>query len=562
MSQLLHAKIATVRSKQTTLEAVRGLCAMAAAAVLLLAATMLLDWFVELPFWARAALLAMDVTVLAFLFLRYVVHPFVFGPDDEEIALLVEHHRPEFRTRLIASIQLARPHAVPAGASVGLVRAMIAQTEQLAEPMNFAEAVRADATLKKAALASLIVVLCTAAYAYTRDTSADLLKRAFLADVPVPRNTRVADVSKELTVAIGDPVTLEATAHGEIPSSGTVRLSYESGRKAQFSVEPLADDKSRFARTIENVQESFQYRIHVNDGQGQWWKVNALPRPIVLAAEFVQNHPPYTKLPPVRRSPGDLSLLAGSTLGIKVRASKKVATGHLRLVGLDRNVDLALDPSDASVLTGTLDVPPRGLLGLSVHLRDEHGITSRGETIYAIEVVQDAPPRVLITWPDRKEELATQQAKALIAFEAADDYGVDKVRLKYVVEAQDPAERTVELDLAAERQKAKAQGGAEVLRNLRLRHEFDLSTIRPQVVQGSIVEYWLEVLDANGVSGPGKVASDRYKLKIVSETEKREDLMNRLNDQLGSVDVLTQDQEKLEQRLGALVLEKPQPDPK
>jgi hypothetical protein len=562
VSQVLHAKIATVRSKQTTLEAVRGLCAMAAAGVLLLAATMLLDWFVELPFWARAALLAIDVTVLAFIFLRYVVHPFVFGPDDEEIALLVEHHRPEFRTRLIASIQLARPHAVPAGASRGLVRAMIDQTERLAEPMNFADVVRADVTLKKAALASLIVVLCVAAWAYTREISGDLLKRALLANIPVPRNTRVTDVSKELTVAIGDPVSLEAIAHGEIPASGTVRIAHESGRKSQFAVEPVAEDRSRFARTIENVQESFQYRIQLNDGHGQWWKVHALPRPTVVAAAFIQNYPAYAGLAPMRKSPGDLSLLAGSRLEVKVRASKKVASGHLRLVGLDRDVDLTVDLADASQLTGSFDIPPRGLLGLSIHLKDEHGIASRGETVYAIEVVQDNPPKVQITWPDRKEELATQQAKALIAFEASDDYGVDKVLLKYVVEAQDPTERTVELDLSGERQKARGQNGSQVLRNLRLRHEFDLATIRPGLVQGSIVEYWLEVLDANNVSGPGKAVSDRYKLKVVSETEKREDLMNRLNDQLGSVDVLTQDQEKLEQRLGALVLEKQQPEQK
>jgi hypothetical protein len=75
-------------------------------------------------------------------------------------------------------------------------------------------------------------------------------------------------------------------------------------------------------------------------------------------------------------------------------------------------------------------------------------------------------------------------------------------------------------------------------------------------LEGNAVEYWIEVHDGNNVTGPGKVQSDRYRAKIVSELEKRADLMNRLSDQLGTIDVVAQDQEKLNQNLGSLVHEK------
>lgn len=551
MSQLLHSKIAAVRSKQAMLAVVRGGCAIAAAAVLLLGAEMLLDWFIDLPWAVRAGFLAVTLAALVYILLWFVIAPVVFGPDDESLALLVERHVPAFRTRLIASIQLARPGAVPAGSSPSLARAMITQTEDIAAPMNFADVVRADSTLKAASVSALIVVLGVAAVVYGREVTGDLLKRAFLSNVPVPRNTRVHALTEDIAIAIGDPVTLEARATGIIPSTGTVRISYDSGRKQSFSIEPLAADKTRFARTIDNVQESFDYRVQLNDGYGRWFKVRALPRPTVVSADFIQDFPPYTRLPRLRKSPGDLSLLVGSQVTVQVKASKRIAKGHIRLVGLERDVDMVPNMADRTQLSGRVDVPARGLLGLSIQLVDEDGIPSKGETVYPVDLVQDKEPTIRITWPDRKEELATSKAKALIAFEASDDYGVDKVLLHYVVDEKQPG-GNYELDLTAERAKA---GDDAQLRNLRLRHEFDLSRTNA-LLEGAVVEYWLEVRDANNVTGPGKAFSDRFKIKVVSEVEKRADLMNRLNDQLGVVDFLTSDQEKLEQRLGALVLEK------
>jgi len=195
------------------------------------------------------------------------------------------------------------------------------------------------------------------------------------------------------------------------------------------------------------------------------------------------------------------------------------------------------------------------LTGLSIRLTDHDGIASKGETVYPVDVVLDKEPVVRVVYPDRKEELATQQAKVLFSFEATDDYGIDKVFIRYHVDSQGEKpgeEKFVELDMGPE--KARAGGGK--LRDIRLRHEFDLTSLDPKPMEGQNVEYWVEVRDANDVTGPGKGLSDHYRVRIVTEIEKRADLMNRLNDQLTTIDVVTGDQEKLNQRLGALILKK------
>jgi hypothetical protein len=544
---MLSSKIAAVRRKQSLMAAGRGLAALIGATVLLLLAGMLLDWYFELPRFVRIVLLAIDLTVLTYVVLWYVAAPVLFGMDDDAIALWVEREKPGFRTRLIASVQLSRPDAVPAGASRGMVLAMIAQTEAMAEPMDFTAVVKRGALLKTATLSLLIVLFGGALFAYGSDVSSDLLARVFLSERPVPRKTRLDCVTKDRLIAIGDNVTLEVLARGVIPTTGTVQMNYESGRAQQFSISPAADDATHFTRLIENVQESFKYRIRLNDGHTEWFEVKALPRPAIVAVDFVQTFPAYAHRSPERRSPGDLALLVGSKLTVKVKSSKPVKEGAVRLVGLDQDVKMAVNPRDPMAASADLDVPSKGLSGLSIRLTDEFGLQSKGETVYPVELVPDREPTVRITWPDRKEELATQQAKILVAFDASDDFGIAKVYLRYTVDAgAEGGEKANELDL----------GPGPEPRTLRRRHEFNLGAIRPLIAEGSVVDYWIEVRDGNNVTGPGKGVSEHYKVKIVSELEKRADLMNRLNDQLGTIDIVTQDQEKLNQNLGAMILEK------
>src|SRR5690606_7774517 len=83
----------------------------------------------------------------------------------------------------------------------------------------------------------------------------------------------------------------------------------------------------RFERTIEGVQESFTYRVHLNDGRSAERRVRAEVRPAVAELGIEQIFPAYTGMGRIRRAPGDLSILEGSRLVLRVRTSKPVSTG-------------------------------------------------------------------------------------------------------------------------------------------------------------------------------------------------------------------------------------------
>jgi hypothetical protein len=353
-------------------------------------------------------------------------------------------------------------------------------------------------------------------------------------------------------VAVGDPVDLEARAHGHIPASGRVRVAYDSGRAQEFSIEPAPGYPARFLRRLDNVQDSFRYLIYLHDGRSGEWVIRAVPRPAVASLECQQIYPAYTQESPVRRAPGDLLLLAGSRLRVKVTANKDIRGGAFHLTGLGTTIPLTVDERSRRRLDGEIPIPAAKLTGFSVHLKDLDGLESRDPAVYRIDILPDRPPSVRITYPDRREELVTAQARMLVGFEASDDYAIGRVRLRYRTDRAegDAGDKAIELDL-----------GGEAPKSIRRRFAWSLAALRPPPSEGGTIEYWLEVLDNNDVTGPGLSATDHFQAKVVDESTKRADLMNRLSDYLTTLTDVARDQEQLSENLGAIILEKPPAPP-
>src|SRR3989442_12713858 len=138
---LLRHKIDALRRRHLAVGAATGVAMAIVVGIELLALAMFLDWWLELPWALRLLSLIAQLGVLGYIFIRFVLAPIVRQPDEDELALMVERARPEFRTRLIAAIQLLRPGAVPPGAAHSLVGALVAETEALARPSDFRQIV-------------------------------------------------------------------------------------------------------------------------------------------------------------------------------------------------------------------------------------------------------------------------------------------------------------------------------------------------------------------------------------------------------------------------------------
>jgi hypothetical protein len=603
MSPILHSKITAVRRKHVIVATAIGVAGAIGAFALILAVGMLLDLWIPsgLPYSARAAILSINLAAVVWIVLYATFGPILYGPDDDEIALMVEDAEPAFRTRLIASIQLARAEnaAATAGASPSLIRAMIAQAESLAGPIDFSRVIKTDRLLRVILLTLMILIVGAAAFAYGGDTSKDLFKRAFLSNVPVPRKTRVLPITDNLLIARGDTVEILAIADGVIPASGRLTIKTDAGRKQEFTLERvtpvddarlqqarqiLADSKrdpkaiqrvsahldpnaALFSASIDNVQEPFEYSVQLNDGHSETFKVNVLPRPAITHVEAKQIYPSYTGRPIEARPLGDLAILQGSKLQLAITVNKNLhrpakpaeVPNFVHLIGSDKDIPLAVDDKDARILHGEFDIP-KGTTGFSINLTDEFGLRSKDPAIYRIDLLQDKPPAARIVLPTRKEVLLVRDAKHKVIFEATDDFAIGAAGIKYKLD--DGPETLIKLDLKGQHPRT-------------FRGEYDwklnevqsTSATRP-MMEGSVIEYWIEVEDtkdaANG--GPGKGVSEHYMVRVVSEAEKRAEMAARIADIGSGLRTAADDQEAVANKVGTILLEKkpesPEPAPK
>src|SRR5207248_3845445 len=113
-----------------------------------------------------------------------------------------------------------------------------------------------------------------------------------------------------------------------------------------------------------------------------------------------------------------------------------------------------------------------------------------------------------------KEELVTRIATLEIGFDVADDYGIAGLSLKYKID--EGAEQAVPLDIA------KAAESTAAPKRLHNRFAWAISRLTPRsatqpTLEGSTIEYWLEAVDNNNVTGPGRGSSEHFSARVVSE---------------------------------------------
>jgi hypothetical protein len=265
--------------------------------------------------------------------------------------------------------------------------------------------------------------------------------------------------------------------------------------------------------------------------------------------------PRYAHQPDQTLNAGNLTMLQGSKLRIAIKASKPLIqnsehftttiVSRVHFAGSEVDVPLEIDPADPTRATVLAPVSDKST-GLAIKLVDQAGLTSRDPVVYPLQLVPDQPPTVALTFPEKKDELATAQAKFMIGFHATDDVGVDTITLKYQLDGGPVQSIPLKIE----------QG----LQDIKGRYIWDLSQLSPTSAHPHLLDtdirYWVEAADANDVSGPGKSESERYMLHIVDESQKREELSTEMDEMLSGFKSATDDAQSVENDLGDIVYEK------
>jgi len=559
----LASKLFALGRRNRSVKLTEWVARIAAFAVMLVTVQMFLDWMVNLSFFARLVILAADIALLVHFARKHLLPLLAKKPDLETSALMAEKHFPKLRGRIIAAVQLSKPSFTRD--SPELVQAIQQDTDLQTASMNFASIVPTRGMKRRLQIAFAVVAIWIAYMFICAPGTIALFERVFLIPAKVPRKTEVVCLTGDKTIPAGDSVLLEAQARGFIPSHGRVTLTDDTGHIQEIDIDREKGSSDRFSLQVKSVDQPFTYSITLNDGEAGPYDIKTVPRPNVTTIDCVQVYPPYTGLADVKRTVGNLALLAGSKLKIHAITNGKVVQAAIKLAGVDGTLPLTISGADGTQLTGEIAIPADKLTGFSIQLTNVAGVTSGDQTQYRIDLIPDHPPTVQLTEPERLQELYTLKAKPKIAFTATDDYGLAKATLCYrFVSDQDPT-AAADSDAPAPAPLPPTQVPIDLGTGHPLTfngsYVLDLSALKPPVTEGMTIEYWVEAQDGNNVTGPGVGASEHHVIKVVSEAEKKAEVMNRMDDALSVVNELQDHETKINDNLGSTIQGRQQPAP-
>jgi len=549
----LQRNLLALRRHHRRVRAGTGLFLLAGAVSLLLLGQALSDWWFDLPWLARAVFLVVDVGVITSLYRKHCHDALRRRLTLGEVALLVDKKWPQLQQSVNTAVELADGRARSTRGSAQLVDQVLEIAQTSTAGMNFREVVPLRPLQRWALLGGAAMITTVGLAALVWPSSLALLERIALLNVPLPTKTIVRAITGDMTVPLGSDVEISARAEGLIPRHGRVTITYPGAAPQEVPLTALPAKPGVFSFTVHNVQNPFTYRFDLNDGSGPDFKVAAQVPPGLGPVACTQVFPAYTRLSSRPLPVSNLVLLAGSRLEVKATATTPLRGAVLLLQGIAQLVPMTLDAAGTEV-QGDIPIPAKDLTGFSVRLTDRAGLSSTDEAVFPITIEPDRPPAVKIVQPSEPHATVTMAARPEIVFDASDDYGISRLTLHYqragaqvagIPAAAASAPQAIAIPVHA----AEEEG-------TRYRVALDMASLSPPCREGDLMDYWIEAVDNNNVTGPGVTTTPRQQFEIVSPEAKQAEIMDRLRQAAADLGGLSDAQEKASHHVGEAIPQK------
>ena len=502
------------------------------------------DRWLELAWGVRAVLLVIDVAVALVLLWFFAIVPLRQRMDRRKAALLVERTLPQFHTALISAVEFSEGAAEYPQGSRPLVEKLLQDAATEAEKQDVVtKVVKTDRLKRFAKWSAAAALLALGFFIYARTVSPILLQRILLSHVALPDDTKVVSVTGDMIVIAGNDAALVAKAEGKIPAAGRLIVTQANGASELIAVSPSRTEEGIFQYVVRNVREPFTYRFELNDGTGPTHNAGVRVPPTLKEIKFVQDYQKYTGLPETEMSPASLRLLAGSKLKINTIASGPLQSAVLEIKGQENVIPLTISGNEKDRIKAELPVPETGWKSMSIHLVAADGDPSVNDPVYRVDLVVDRQPVVQLLQPKKDNITVIAGAKVPFIFKVSDDFGLKRVALAY---------RVFRPGLGGVKEAAE-EGKFPIYyepteKAFSRTLEWELSRLVPAVTSGCVINCWIEAQDNNPAKSAVETRSAEKVISIVTEEQKRMELLELLGERAKDVERLYELQRTMNQK--------------
>ena len=244
---------------------------------------------------------------------------------------------------------------------------------------------------------------------------------------PAPPTAGILTLAGEPWVVAGTEVGLQALDLAGGPGSAVAEV--RRGEGLWQALEAHLDRDSRLApgrvwrARLDDVREDFHWRFRRGSIVSPERRVVVRDHPLLADLAAVVTPPAYTRGEPrsFQRLPAWIEVPAGSEVSLRGRASNELRGAKL-VAGTD-TTELGIDQRSVSgVLTVGRD------LAFRVHLEDIWGLRNTAPLRFEIAATPDQAPAVALERPV-DDGLLPLDGELILILDAADDYGLDELRL-------------------------------------------------------------------------------------------------------------------------------------
>jgi hypothetical protein len=216
------------------------------------------------------------------------------------------------------------------------------------------------------------------------------------------------------------------------------------------------------------------------------------------------------------------------------------------LEGLNEGVKTETGKPDAQSFRGEFAVPKQGLTGVSLALTNTEGVASQENTVYRVELIEDLPPTLELLSPSGERLSVLMTSKPRLVYTVKDDFAVKKLSVKYeLVRPAPPGGESVteagEIPLPLPK-----DGSPQTF-------VWDLAAQKPAITEGCTLNYWIEAADNNDATGPGVGQTPKKSLAVVTQAEKRAEMLEILGARAAEIEEISETQKKVNEDLDSSI---------
>ncbi|OWK43038.1 DUF4175 family protein [Fimbriiglobus ruber] len=413
----------------------RGVARTAVVAVALVTALAAVDYFVELPVLARAALFVPGAVVVAVLAARWVVRPALTW-GRARVAVVLEALFPRLGQRLRTALEHGPRSAdelARAGVAPGLVAALEEETAEKVKPLPF----QAALPVRPMVLAGVAGAVCIAALVFSASQAPEwrtALGRVMLS--PDPYTALSVSTSAD-TVDEGADVNVHATLTGR--TRPAVVLHVRPLGESEWRDETMDEADGGFSARLPKLRSSVEFFVSAGPDSTPVQQITVRRYLKITGTRVEVRSPDYTGVAPVTHEIGSFSAVQGSTARFQFELDRPPAAAALVVKepgksAASRRIDMTVRDREVSV-----ELPLAADIEYSVDARDAAGVPVVANRA-RVRVTADQPPAVWFEEPTESMEVHTL-AEVLMRARARDDFGVSKVGIVFQVNNEE--ERTL-----------------------------------------------------------------------------------------------------------------------